>query len=157
MCSAGPGHPPLHLVGDEPQHGQGFQGNLKLHRLRLLLQLLWRDKHSLRIAGPISQELQGGRLWAASVTTDWGGNQSPAKQTLLLLLIVPALPVCQGSCRSAHSPLLLIPHPPTPNGSWVATSSSAPAQGHLLEEASPRLLLSTILGSSCSPWPCRDL
>lgn len=57
-------HLPLHLIGDEPQHGQGFQGNLKLHCLRLLLQLLWRDKHSLGIPGPISQELQGGRLLA---------------------------------------------------------------------------------------------
>ena len=65
MSSAAPGHLPLHLIGDEPQHRQGFQGNLKLHRLRLLLQLLWRDRHSLEISGPISQELQGGRLLAA--------------------------------------------------------------------------------------------
>lgn len=65
VSSAAPGHLPLHLISDEPQHGQGFQGNLKLHRLCLLLQLLLRDKHSLRISGPISQELQGGSLLAA--------------------------------------------------------------------------------------------
>lgn len=65
MSSAAPGHLPLHLIGDEPQHGQGFDGNLKLHTLRLLLQLLWRDKHSLGIPGPISQKLQGGSLLAA--------------------------------------------------------------------------------------------
>lgn len=65
MSPAAPGHLPLHLIGDEPQHGQGFQGNLKVHCLRLLPQLLWRHKHSLGISGPISQERQGGSLLAA--------------------------------------------------------------------------------------------
>lgn len=63
-CAA-PGHPPVHLVSDVPQHGEGFQGNLKLHRLRLLLQLLRRGKHRLRISGPVSLELRGGSLLAA--------------------------------------------------------------------------------------------
>lgn len=53
--SAAPGHPPVHLVSDEPQHGQGLQGNLKLHHLCLLLQLLWRDRSALGFQAPFSR------------------------------------------------------------------------------------------------------
>lgn len=126
--SAAPGHPPVQLVSDEPQHGQGLQGNLKLHHLCLLLQLLWGDRISLGISGLISQELQRDRLLTALVTTVWVGKQSPEKQFLVSTL--PALPVCQRSHRSACSLQLLFPHVLAPNGSWVAADCSAPAQEH---------------------------
>lgn len=96
--SAAPGHLPLHLVSDEPQHRQGLQGNLKLHRLCLLLQLLWRDRISLGISGPISQELQGGRLWTALVTTVWVGKHSPEKHFLVSTASTACLPAQPQKC-----------------------------------------------------------
>lgn len=118
--SAAPGHLPAHLVSDEPQHGQGLQGNLKLHHLCLLLQLLWRDRISLGISGPIFQELQGGRLLTILVTTVWVGKQSPEKQCLVST--VPSLSASTATeVLAAHSCSSLMSLPLTGCG-WLLSA-----------------------------------